>query len=494
MCACRPVAQSSAPAARQPPPAAAAAAAGDSITNFIPEPLNKEDWMFDFSRPSGTTAAAAAAGSSSSKGPVNPAQLSQNDAAAQQAAAAERLARLDAVNAAAAGARAAAAERAAAHAAAALSAEMHITVHAGQQHRGEAGHGAGASSNAVWDHLAAVEEEEERQQQQQRRQQQAHESRDLPEDLHERLDLLLAGFQAAVNPQPPNRTAQSAAATAGPAAADRALQSLQFSDGDDDGDFLPAERVVHCAGVDRGASAVGFANCLPPIQDDFVLEYSDGPRRSAAAALAHTPAAAVQAALAGATVQSSPAAAAMWDREDDDIVDGSLFVAAERVELGAGSGRRVRFSNSLPPVQDNVDLQFSDGPPRVASSSRTSSSQQQQQVKPLPAAAAQLPPAGAVVGHPGMSPAAAAAAAAAVEAAAAQEEEAAPGGSSVRSVGMVPVLGSYSPAAMDDMFSITKRPRIGSSSSGRVKHAGVPPVSQPPAGVPGIIQQRAGIV
>jgi hypothetical protein len=91
-------------------------------------------------------------------------------------------------------------------------------------------------------------------QQQQQQQPQAGAQQGLPGDLDSRLDRLFLDFTTA------------AAAPAPPAAGNRRR-------GSDDGDVVGVERVSHAPAA--GAS-VRFANSLPPPQENFRMQYSDG--------------------------------------------------------------------------------------------------------------------------------------------------------------------------------------------------------------------------
>lgn len=157
----------------------------------------------------------------------------------------------------------------------------------------------------------------------QQQQQQLHDPRKLPDALESRLDALLAEFQVAASgagvfvgrgptgPLPQfggySQQAQAAAAFGrleGGGGLHAAWQSDDAGDSDNSGDFMPVERVAHVsrneppapqqgAASHQGARSsrgdpdegevlprVAFANSLPPVQDDFVIEYSDGPPRS----------------------------------------------------------------------------------------------------------------------------------------------------------------------------------------------------------------------
>lgn len=297
------------------------------------------------SRASSAAAAATAAGpsggssrsASSSQLPVHPGQMTPTQAEAAAAASAARLAQVDAA------AATAAARRAAAAAAAATRRGSEQTPPSCAHPADGEGQAPPARAADMWDQLAQLEAEEEvaarqrrqqqRQQQQQHRaaqqgavqqqQQQLHDPRSLPDELESRLDLLLSEFQvsasgpgayvgrAATGPlqQFGSYSAQAAAAAAFGRleGAGAAWHSDDFdaagADSDDSGQFIPVERVVHQSreepqqaeagnrgdgGSGRGADegerlpGVGFANALPPVQEDFVLQYSDGPPRARA--------------------------------------------------------------------------------------------------------------------------------------------------------------------------------------------------------------------
>lgn len=163
-------------------------------------------------------------------------------------------------------------------------------------------------------------------------QQQPHDPRRLPDALESRLDALLAEFQVAasgpgalvgrghVGPlqqfRGPTQQAQAAAAfgrlEGGPVGA-WASDDYEGAGGDSSedrvGEGVPVTRVTHAsreqaaegagagdgggvvqsrraaarsadADADEVLPAVSFANALPPVQDDFVLTYSDGPPAS----------------------------------------------------------------------------------------------------------------------------------------------------------------------------------------------------------------------
>jgi hypothetical protein len=190
---------------------------------------------------------------------------------------------------------------------------------------------------AVLGHLPPHTAVQQPQQQQQQQQQGVHDPRPLSDALESRLDALLAEFQVQASgpgayvargatgplPQFGSYSAQAAAAAAfGRLDGGGAWASDDFDaavGSDDSGDFLPVQRVTHVsreagapqqqsgaepeqgggartAAAARGGSRgtgrrrdadegetlprVAFANALPPVQEDFTLEYSDGPPRA----------------------------------------------------------------------------------------------------------------------------------------------------------------------------------------------------------------------
>jgi hypothetical protein len=91
-----------------------------------------------------------------------------------------------------------------------------------------------------------------------------HDSRALPGDLASRLDALLQSFRENES----SSRASRAAATAGGSSS--GFPRLHH----DDDEFLPAVRCVHQSSSAATAS-VSFSNTLPPLQQDFKLDYSD---------------------------------------------------------------------------------------------------------------------------------------------------------------------------------------------------------------------------
>ncbi|KAF8057294.1 hypothetical protein HT031_006102 [Scenedesmus sp. PABB004] len=382
------------------------------------------DWMFDITRPSG---------------PPPDAALSQAGAAAAATASAARLAELEGAQAHAAAAQAAAAARQA-------------------ERRAADGAAAGAGADAapprpggdVWRHLAELEDAEDTAAaaaQQQRRAQPQQQPAGAPGELQGR------GQPAA------RAAAPGASGGGGP------LDGEPGSDSDDDlAACMPAARVSSAALGGQGGG-VAFANALPPVQPDFSLEYSDAPhhwRRGAPAAAAGAPAA--QQPTQQPAQQSTqppaqrPAPQPAQSRWDDEGVVGGADVPAERVSLpapaAAATQRRVAFANALPPVQDDPEPATSAAAPRRRAAAT--------QHTPPPAGGSGDGGRGGAASHPGMTPATRAAAAAAVAAAASAAAAGAAGGAAAagggaRASGLVPVLGRHSDAALEDLFSISKR-------------------------------------
>lgn len=343
--------------------AGSSAAAAAALPAAPLGPLNTDDWMFDISKP------AAPAASSSCAGPVNPAQLSHSAAASERTAAAERLAAAEASRAAAAAARTAAEER--------------------NRQRQEASDAAAAAAGHqldVWQQLADLEEAEDqqaRQQRQQRVQQQQqtgadlNDPRQLPEELNARLDQLLANFQGASGGPAPGSSSRAAAAAgggpAGPhvagssAAADGAARTPVLNDWDDDdlgldGDCLPPQRVAHNAAAGEQTGRVAFANSLPPVQDDFSLEFSDRPLQAVGGQTAPPAAAGAGENTRGCQSGFGGRAAAIAAQTYDDGLDDDAFLPAQRVvlEVSSSSSSRVAFANDLPPMQEDFVLEYSD--------------------------------------------------------------------------------------------------------------------------------------
>ena len=99
-----------------------------------------------------------------------------------------------------------------------------------------------------------------------------HDSRPLPDDLESRLDALLQSFQEQGSRSSASRAAAGPTAGGGVDGWGSGFPRLHH----EDDEFLPAMRSVHqsSSGADA-ASSVSFSNSLPPLQQDFRLDYSD---------------------------------------------------------------------------------------------------------------------------------------------------------------------------------------------------------------------------